>query len=152
MPLKLFKYLQGLPCTLKKSLDQYEYFMGHLWSTLGYKYCVLEMVLYHKIPIHMDLWKPLIWGRTFFKTMVHIAHPICLTIGCLTIGCCCLCHINFGMLNIDVMITYMEINHNCHKFILINPTKFAFEQQPIVIMGILKSCKPNKGKEKNGLI
>jgi hypothetical protein len=55
MPLELFKFLQGLPYTLKTSLNQYEYFMGHLWSTLGYKYCVLEMVLYHKIPIHMDL-------------------------------------------------------------------------------------------------
>ncbi len=42
----------------------------------------------------------------------------------------------------------MEINHNCHKFILINPTKFAFEQQPIVIMGIPKNYKPNKGKKK----
>jgi hypothetical protein len=55
MPLELFNFLQGLPCTFKKSLNQCEYLMGHLWSTLGYKYCVLEMVLYHKIPIHMDL-------------------------------------------------------------------------------------------------
>jgi hypothetical protein len=46
----------------------------------------------------------------------------------------------------------MKINHNHHKFILISPTKFAFEQQTIVIMGISKNFKPNKEKENNGLI
>ncbi len=44
----------------------------------------------------------------------------------------------------------MEINHNCHKFILINPTKFAFEQQPIVSWAFQKIVNQIGEKKKMG--
>lgn len=60
--------------------------------------------------------------KTFNRTTIHIAHPMCLMIGYYN-----LCPILCMLVHIDVTIFELETNYSCHKLIFINLVKYTLD-------------------------
>ncbi len=105
--------------------------------------CKLSNLQNYVKNVHYNFTHTLIPIQARTSIMIHIIHPMHLVIGSNTHLC-----IIFHMLEgIKIMMLQLETNHNCHKLVYINATKFTLKQQFTISIGISRNPKPNKEKK-----